>query len=603
MKKRDFRAVGLAAAFCLALSGLSPAHAVADSHQGVCQPGEGVTVVVERTLDGANPDIRCAVGASGTIREAFEAAGFPITVAANGWSTIVDGIDAADAFGEQGWWVLYTSTVTGDPAGPLAQQWVFASKADTSGPVSANQAYLYRPVDSWGADTSGDLVVPTLASLGLGADAVVLPEPPATTLGTPDAVAAASWVGRQLAANGNVLVYGGRTDWGLTIDAMFALAAAGVGSGQVSTTARQLVDSGTAYIGTVASIGTSWVAVAKTALGLEVAGVDPTRFPTADGTRNLIADLKSVLNEDGSFGDAGTDSIFAHPLAMLALSRTLGGAPDEAVSWMKGQQCTDSASANLGSYGWSPDCTSPDADSTAMIIQALAASGVASDDPSITRAVTWLKDQQAASGGFTSLWSGVNTNTTGLAAQTLAGSAAITQAAVQYIGGLQINCEALAANANLTEADLGAIAADQASFADIATTGLDAVATDVFLRATPQAVLGLGGPGLASLSIAYGNPLLPVPTCRAEPEPSEPGGTGEPSEPGGTGEPSEPGGTGEVTAPGQTAAPGGNLPPSAPNAPSAPTGGAVEGGVGAMAGLMVLGLLVGMLSRRVLALR
>ena len=59
-----------------------------------------------------------------------------------------------------------------------------------------------------------------------------------------DAVAAAGWLGRQLAAGGDRF-----TDWGVTEDAVLALAAAGVGGDQIAATAGKVLDSGDDYIG------------------------------------------------------------------------------------------------------------------------------------------------------------------------------------------------------------------------------------------------------------------------------------------------------------------------------------------------------------------
>ena len=553
MKKREFRAVGLAAAFCMVIAGIAPASALAASHEGVCQSGEGVTVIVDKTLDGSAPDARCAIGASGTIAEAFEAAGFPII---GFYATSVDGLDAS-TFGAEGWWMLYTSTVTGAPRGPSSHTWVFATVGAGDGMVSTNQAYLFRPNDSYSTTVPGKSVTPTLSDLGLASTQESGGS--ASTGGTADAVAAAAWLGAQLAANGDVLILNGKTDWGLTADAIFALASAGVGGEQIKKTAAKLAASDAEFIGTPDTITTSWPYVAKTVLALQVAQGDPSAFAASTGTRDLVAELTdwTLLNFDGSFGSS--DNVFHHSLAMLALARTDDGVPGSATAWLVDQQCPDN-----GSFGTASGCTSPDADYTAVAIQALIAAGTVSTDPALTSAKAWLALQQDASGGFETTLNGVNTNSAGLVAQTLPENLDLVEAATGYIGGLEVTCATIEANPLLALSDLGAIAPNQAEFAALDEYGLDEVATATFLRATTQAILGLGGSGFATLSAADADPQLPEPNCTPPTPPvleEEPAGA------------------------------------------PVPSGGSVHPGSAGMIGLIALGVLVGVLSRRALALR
>ena len=510
------KAVVIAAALCVSGAAVSlPSSAYADDtaiRGAACQPGQGVTVVVDSSIDGSDVDIRCAPGGWDTIYAAYEGAGFSLN--SDSFVTAIDGVNPSDTYA-RGWWALYTSTSDGTPAGNPATAWTMANVGASSGPAAIDQAYLFRIGEDYNNYMFDGVPgpFPALSDLGLNMGTTVVPVPPSATHGSADAGLSAAWIAAQLKANGDVLptTSGTATDWGLTIDAVFALASAGVGGDQLDATAAKLYASGTAYVGEPSAIGTSWPSAAKMILGLEVAGLDPAGFPAGQGTRNLIADLRSVLNPDGSFGDEGTDSIFVHPLAMLALARTDGGVPSQAVTWMEAQQCSDMTKTNAGSYGWSPDCSAPDLDSTAMVIQGLRAAGVPNDDPAIASAVTWLTAQQDASGGFASFGT-LNTNTTGLTAQALAGNTILTSKAAQFIGELQVTCDTVSGDM-LTPGDVGAISYDQAGFDSALTQGLQGAATGQFLRASVQAVLGLGGPGFGSLSANGATAGLPDLTC------------------------------------------------------------------------------------------
>jgi hypothetical protein len=165
-----------------------------------------------------------------------------------------------------------------------------------------------------------------------------------------------------------------------------------------------------------------------------------------------------------------------------------------AVNFVAGTQCPDGGFPL--SFGATP-CTS-DTDATAMVVQALLATG------RVVRAqqgLTWLAGRQQANGGL-SFGDGAptvapNTNTTGLAGQAFraGGRLLAAQKARTFILSLRLGCDAAAE-------DRGAIAYDATGF-DPATA----------VRATAQAVLGLGGPSLARLSATGSVPQAPVLAC------------------------------------------------------------------------------------------
>jgi hypothetical protein len=306
----------------------------------------------------------------------------------------------------------------------------------------------------------------------------------------------------------------------LTADAVLALAAAGVGGDQLARTASRLFNSGQAYIGAPAKIADNIARIAKLTLALQIAGLNPTTMPDAAGlTRNLIANLRSSLTASGQFGKSTAP--FDQALVHLALARTDGGVPIKAVAWLQSQQCTTTSHTNFGAYGWGADCAAADVDATAVVVQALSSSGqVRVIDPAIRDANNWLLAKQDSSGGWAAFGT-VNTNSTALAAQWLRSSAVAKTAALDpsvraagFIGDLQITCSSVVASAGkLATNSTGAIAFSRSTWDDTIGTGFDQAATGSWLRATTQAVLGLGGPDLASLTAAGIQATLPATDC------------------------------------------------------------------------------------------
>ncbi|MDR0488328.1 MAG: terpene cyclase/mutase family protein [Propionibacteriaceae bacterium] len=527
--KTRLGAVGITTAlffslFCFTIPGIAHADAVRGA---ACQPGQGVTVIVDYSPNGSDVEVRCAPGTWPSIVDAVTGAGFTVTHA-SGFVTEIDGVNPSKIYGSwDGYWEMFTSTTTGTAAGPADTSWTFAQIGGGDGPLKVDQAYLLRAADSWDCmmldydptweldDPSRCEPTPKLNELNRGV--TVKSVAPATAKGSADAVTAVAWLGQILADNDDVIPGFSGVDWELTTDSIFALASAGVGGTQLSKTAAKLKASGSAYIGSSSEIGTRWARAAKVALALMVAGEDPTSF---DG-RNLLFEIRSVMNADGSFGNPGSDSSFNHSLAMLALARTDGGVPVQATQWILGRQCSTD-----GSFGWSSGCGGADIDMTAMVLQALQASG-ASGSPEYAMAEQWLISKQESSGGF-SAFGAPNANSTGLGSQALHGNTAVLEGAVRFIGTLQVSCTSIeASTGKLTEADLGAIAYNPETFSQGVDEGIES-STSQFVRATVQAVLGLGGPGFENLTAEGIETDLPVrESCESDP-PADPSSTLDP---------------------------------------------------------------------------
>lgn len=307
---------------------------------------------------------------------------------------------------------------------------------------------------------------------------------------------AAGWLAGQLVDGDHlVTVFGGVSypDTGLTVDGILAFASAGVANTAAGRATTYVATNLAGYIGDGTTESYAG-ATAKATLAAEVRGLDPASFGGVD----LPARLRALLTPSGRFSDKSAfgdfSNAFSQSLAVLALDRTPGGAPAPAVNFLAGTQCADGGfPLDLAAT----PCVS-DTDSTAMVTQALQATGRIGKS---RQGLTWLAGKQQANGGI-SVGTGdpavaPNANTTGLAGQAFRAGLrlAAAQKAKTFVTGLQVGCAGAPANR-------GAIAYD--------ATGYNA---DTVVRATTQAVLGLGGRGLAQLTSAGSSAAEPTLTC------------------------------------------------------------------------------------------
>ncbi|MEO6318297.1 MAG: hypothetical protein ABIP36_05885 [Acidimicrobiales bacterium] len=380
-------------------------------------------------------------------------------------------------------------------------------------------------------------IVPLALGLSLAPAAAVAPVPPAD--------AALDWLAGELAANDGMLTVTFGTDVfpdpGLTIDAILAERAGGHGTDPVVLQAVAAVDDATlAYVtqGSELEGDRAANATAKALLLQEVLGAD------LGADVDLETDLRSLMATDGDevgrFNDTDLQGFgnyangLGQALGVLALDRTAGGAPVEAVELLTSQQCPD-GSFRIYYFGYVTsfdpyetvedltciDAAEGDVDATALALQALLVvpptPGV---DDAIDAAVAFLVASQDSTGGFFGTGA-VNANTTGLAGQALraAGATAEADAAAGFLAGLQAGCGP----------DLGAIAYD----ATAAAAGVDAD-RDQWIRATAQGVLGLGLPAFGAIGV--GAPVaagLAAVGCADAPPgtPAPPGPSGAPATP------------------------------------------------------------------------
>lgn len=339
-----------------------------------------------------------------------------------------------------------------------------------------------------------------LAGLTLAASLALLGSPAAAAevTTTDPADAAAGWLARQMVdgerfeSEWEGVIY---FDYGLTIDTVWALTAAGAGSGNVDKAMTWLKKP--AIHGDYTFSHGNAGGVAKVILAAQAHGDDPASF----GGTDLPAKLLELMGDTGRFKDKGTDyhNVFKQALAVLALDRTPAGAPEKAVTFLASLQC-DGGGFPL--YFDTPTCT-PEVDATALVLQALLATG---QDDAAAKAVTWLIAQQKEAGGFGGSGSNgkENANSTGLAVVALRGAGKNTEAdkGKAYLLTLQVGCSGEVANR-------GAFAYDGSGFDPFTAN-----------RSTAASIMGVTGVGLADLGKTPGSADLPVLKCEtASPAP------------------------------------------------------------------------------------
>lgn len=337
-----------------------------------------------------------------------------------------------------------------------------------------------------------------LSVLALSVTAVLAPGgAPALASSRPTrnpAQAAAGWLARQM-TDGNhfVDVINGTSypDQGLTIDAIFAFAAARTSGAYAARAtawlARPFILKGYIGNGTTSSYAG---ATAKLLLAAEVRGLNPAAF----GGVNLPARLAALLTLSGRYSDHSRfgdfSNAFSQALAVIATSRR-GGAPPAAVSFLAGSECPNGGfPLDFGQK----TCTS-DPDATALDVQALLAAG--RPGPA-RRGLSWLASVQRRDGGFASPPGTLsNSNSTGLAGQAFAAAGWVSRAtrARAFLTSVQVGCAG-------EPAHRGALAYTDQGF-QAATAA----------RATGQGILGLADVGLARLTGRGSQPGDPHLAC------------------------------------------------------------------------------------------
>lgn len=172
---------------------------------------------------------------------------------------------------------------------------------------------------------------------------------------------------------------------GATLDAVMALKATGIDpltleSPTGNTPLDYLVSQAETY-------ATSASAAGKLTVGALAAGGDPRDL---DGFDAVAALTEFYSPTTGAFGS----DTFAQAWGLLAYAATDTGIPSAAIEYAK------ATAAEGGGWGYSPNAPEGDADSTGLMLQALAAAGVPREDGTVLEAIAFLHSIQNGDGGF-----------------------------------------------------------------------------------------------------------------------------------------------------------------------------------------------------------
>jgi hypothetical protein len=198
--------------------------------------------------------------------------------------------------------------------------------------------------------------------------------------------AALNWVKAQEGADGGFSNgFSPESDVSTTAEAVIALAAGGQDAGTVrSSNGASPLDYLYQQVKTSQLEGTG--IKAKVVLALVAAGLNPSDFAGQD----LVAQLEAAYDPDsGSY----SGSIFDQALVMLALTNAGRAVPEGAADYLMTYQTTDGAWSFTGDTA----ALSGDTNTTALVIQALAAAGRKDD---AGRALAYLQRVQNSDAGW-----------------------------------------------------------------------------------------------------------------------------------------------------------------------------------------------------------
>lgn len=299
------------------------------------------------------------------------------------------------------------------------------------------------------------LLAPVAAGILATAALVTAPADAATLRATTTspAQAAAGWLAQQFTDH---LDYAGSSyfDGGTTADAIFALAAAGVGKDKIEATIRYFaehVDDYTSLHDKTGKPGPYDGSIGKAAVAALVAGADPTHFGGYNLLRALEHDQCTAPSQPKNTNDTKTPvcpaagaarniySSISESLAILAEARGAAKygsayAPDgAALSYFGSLQCANGGFTAQTTGGGK--CVS-DPDATGYAVMALQAAGHRS--AALGRAVRWLNKQRNADGSWTAQHVH-NVDSTGLAAAALRAQGIDTHRSAVWLVSQQVD--------------------------------------------------------------------------------------------------------------------------------------------------------------------
>ena len=233
-------------------------------------------------------------------------------------------------------------------------------------------------------------------SSGLAQGAAPTPTPDPTLEALDRAVA---YLLEQQGEDGGFVGLAGESDPGTTADAIVALRAAGFRGVTVEPIINPAVgyleEQAAAYAGTGPGQG------AKLALAAVAAGRDPASFGGVDLLASATAPLAATppagtpAAATPTVGGIYGDDLYDHALVLLALAAANRPVEPAAIDALRAAQIEDGS----WSFAGTTDPGSGDSNTTALIVQALVATGNG-DDPMIDAALDYLRSVQTVTGQF-----------------------------------------------------------------------------------------------------------------------------------------------------------------------------------------------------------
>ncbi len=204
--------------------------------------------------------------------------------------------------------------------------------------------------------------------------------------------AASKWLRGQQDASGGFPGFDGTVDAGTTTDAAIALFAAQADDPEAAAALERAVtfleQEGAAYVGNGAG------QAAKVVLAAIAGGRDPRDFGGADLLEAMHAIPTTTV--ENPIPNIYGDDLYDHALVLLAMAAMPAPIPDEAIAAIR-----DTQAANGGwAFDGSTDDSAADSNTTALMLQALVAAGFG-DDEMVARGVAYLHTLQLPDGsGF-----------------------------------------------------------------------------------------------------------------------------------------------------------------------------------------------------------
>jgi hypothetical protein len=267
---------------------------------------------------------------------------------------------------------------------------------------------------------------------------------PATALTDPQrARAAVGYLASQQKSNGSIPAF---SPIGSTADAVVSMVAAGFGQKNVNRAMRYLA--GQAATGNVTGVGLE----AKVAMAAVASGHNPRNL----GGVNLVLEIRLSEQPDGRYG--ASTPVFEDALAMLALAAASITPDAKATAWLASAQCADGGwqydqPSGPNDDQHCQDTVAPgsdfylsDTNTTSLAVQALRlGSGSATPDADPFAFFSALRDQKRGGWGYTWGFQTTDANSTALVIQALvAENRAVPSGAAAALRALQYGCGAFA---------------------------------------------------------------------------------------------------------------------------------------------------------------